>query len=517
VVGDKEFRPVGIATAPDGSLYVTDWVLKDYKLHGKGAIWRVRLKDPVKSGRDSHLTITDAESRRKNIANNRAPQTLRGLLELLNDDDPFMQHTAIDQLREQPQILDEVMRAKLRLSMPQRRGIAVAQQRLGVSDRTIARAPDWLIDSDVVIRLLCAKWIADHRLKQFKKNLNDALGQSDLTAELLEGYLAALARIEDGNPGHRKIRDRLRDMAMDPKTPTRVRLMALRRLPPQYAGLKVTHLERLLDDKTAAVRVEAVRSLAIHRDKRRTKILTTILNDNSRGAAMRSWAINASADSAQQIADSLVNLAAGQDGLLSAEALRALVGVELTAAQKKKLRPLPNQPPDVAALARRVLKQKVADERPERDNTDAWASMLDGPANAEPGRRVFFSKAAGCIKCHTMEGRGAKVGPDLTRIGYTANRNAVLESILQPSKLIAPRFYPTKVVTHLGESHIGIFTHREKGVEVYVDATGNTFRYTHRDIAERTAVKLSLMPDNLVNMLTDQELRDLLAFLMEKR
>ena len=116
-----------------------------------------------------------------------------------------------------------------------------------------------------------------------------------------------------------------------------------------------------------------------------------------------------------------------------------------------------------------------------------------------------------------MEGRGAKVGPDLTRIGYTANRNAVLESILQPSKLIAPRFYPTKVVTHLGESHIGIFTHREKGVEVYVDATGNTFRYTHRDIAERTAVKLSLMPDNLVNMLTDQELRDLLAFLMEKR
>ncbi|HEV2945854.1 MAG TPA: PVC-type heme-binding CxxCH protein, partial [Gemmataceae bacterium] len=43
--GGKDFRPVGLAVAPDGSLYVTDWVLKDYTLHGKGAIWHIRWKD----------------------------------------------------------------------------------------------------------------------------------------------------------------------------------------------------------------------------------------------------------------------------------------------------------------------------------------------------------------------------------------------------------------------------------------------------------------------------------------
>ena len=41
IVGDENFRPVGIACAPDGSLYFTDWVKRDYTLHGKGRIWKI--------------------------------------------------------------------------------------------------------------------------------------------------------------------------------------------------------------------------------------------------------------------------------------------------------------------------------------------------------------------------------------------------------------------------------------------------------------------------------------------
>ena len=43
VVGGDDFRPVGIAAAPDGSLYISDWVDKDYSVHGKGRIWRLRM------------------------------------------------------------------------------------------------------------------------------------------------------------------------------------------------------------------------------------------------------------------------------------------------------------------------------------------------------------------------------------------------------------------------------------------------------------------------------------------
>jgi hypothetical protein len=46
--GGENFRPVGLALAPDGSLYMSDWVDKSYNLHGKGRVWRVSAKNPPK-------------------------------------------------------------------------------------------------------------------------------------------------------------------------------------------------------------------------------------------------------------------------------------------------------------------------------------------------------------------------------------------------------------------------------------------------------------------------------------
>ena len=45
VTGGEDFRPVGIAIAPDGSVFISDWVDKSYELHGKGRIWRLRQAD----------------------------------------------------------------------------------------------------------------------------------------------------------------------------------------------------------------------------------------------------------------------------------------------------------------------------------------------------------------------------------------------------------------------------------------------------------------------------------------
>src|SRR5262249_3804946 len=49
IVGGENFRPVGIALAPDGSLYFTDWVKKDYTLHGQGRVWRILANQPAHS------------------------------------------------------------------------------------------------------------------------------------------------------------------------------------------------------------------------------------------------------------------------------------------------------------------------------------------------------------------------------------------------------------------------------------------------------------------------------------
>jgi putative heme-binding domain-containing protein len=54
ITGDDNFRPVGLAVAPDGSIFVTDWVSKEYQLHGLGRLWRI-------SARNSADTVTAKE------------------------------------------------------------------------------------------------------------------------------------------------------------------------------------------------------------------------------------------------------------------------------------------------------------------------------------------------------------------------------------------------------------------------------------------------------------------------
>ena len=44
VAGGENFRPVGIAVAPDGSLFISDWVDKAYEVHGQGRVWHVTAK-----------------------------------------------------------------------------------------------------------------------------------------------------------------------------------------------------------------------------------------------------------------------------------------------------------------------------------------------------------------------------------------------------------------------------------------------------------------------------------------
>ncbi|MBI4582687.1 MAG: hypothetical protein HY717_01445 [Planctomycetes bacterium] len=45
VQGDDHFRPVGVAVAPDGSIFFSDWVLQDYEVHGQGRIWQLSSRE----------------------------------------------------------------------------------------------------------------------------------------------------------------------------------------------------------------------------------------------------------------------------------------------------------------------------------------------------------------------------------------------------------------------------------------------------------------------------------------
>ena len=118
--------------------------------------------------------------------------------------------------------------------------------------------------------------------------------------------------------------------------------------------------------------------------------------------------------------------------------------------------------------------------------------------------------------CHKLHGEGADVGPDLSLVGRT-DRRWIVESILQPSAVVAPHYQTWKVDTADGRSRTGLLVGTYLDESVYVDAKGEQFKVLAGDTVEATPVRTSIMPDGLLDALTDQEARDLIAFLLSRK
>src|SRR5262249_30528158 len=83
--------------------------------------------------------------------------------------------------------------------------------------------------------------------------------------------------------------------------------------------------------------------------------------------------------------------------------------------------------------------------------------ILSLKGNAERGRELFF-KSAGlqCVTCHRVNGTGAPLGPDLSQVGKKATRGQILESLLEPSKVIEPPYVAYLLETTDGKFYTGL-------------------------------------------------------------
>ena len=133
----------------------------------------------------------------------------------------------------------------------------------------------------------------------------------------------------------------------------------------------------------------------------------------------------------------------------------------------------------------------------------------------EAGRRVFFhTNSAGCFKCHTVGGRGGQVGPDLTVIARTMDRQKLAESILEPSKEISPQFTTWAIETTSGKVLTGMLLGEELNGDLRLgDNTGKIFFVPFKEIETRSPLKTSIMPEKLHELMTPSEFRDLVAYL----
>jgi quinoprotein glucose dehydrogenase len=154
--------------------------------------------------------------------------------------------------------------------------------------------------------------------------------------------------------------------------------------------------------------------------------------------------------------------------------------------------------------------------RSTNDEFTAWAPALLG-GDPDRGKAIFFEKVeVQCSRCHQVKREGGTVGPALDSVGRRLSRQAILESILQPNKVIAPGYESVLLTLKNGQDISGTVK-KETADELVLESLESgvtTVRKT--TIAERRR-SLSAMPEALTAFLTKRELRDLIEYLATLR
>ncbi len=604
VQGGNNFRPVGMCVAPDGSIYITDWVLSNYTLHGKGAIWHIRWKDapnvekdddPVKVIPPPHRVIRSSDPKKAIFSNHRtlresAARKLAGdedgrtflhkfagksasrtsasalnalidagaikaqqLEEMVKKDpshgvneialrelvarrelksgvitykssnrlrwqafsaldlkakirdsnefehffdslispDPFLRHAAISHVGNSGAIGTFNLK-KLR-DPKHREAILLADRSDTSRDSRTGRPTPYLSDPDETVRFLAVKWIADEKLKDYRIDIEKMQAAPNLSVRMVQALATALARIDGKDVNENSLADYFAKRLIDETAPLAQRAMLLRQVPASHKLLTVDVLTKLLKTDNAALQLEAVRALVDHPSTKRHEPLLGVLRDTKAALPIRAFAMNGLTDHAEAI-EVIKTFAGFKASPLREDAIRALIG------------------------AKGAINQHFPEKnRPAFKDLDAWSKRLEGPADAEAGARVFFHpKVGACFKCHRIDGRGADVGPDLSSIGRV-ERRSILESILQPSNTVAPRYQNWYLETADGKTRNGVLIHTQLDEYTYLDAKGDRFKVKTNDIVEQRAIPTSIMPEALVDGVTDQELRDLLAYLQSRK
>ena len=130
------------------------------------------------------------------------------------------------------------------------------------------------------------------------------------------------------------------------------------------------------------------------------------------------------------------------------------------------------------------------------------------PADKQLGRAVF---AKACAQCHTLFAVGGKIGPELTG-SNRANLDYLLSNILDPSALIGKDYIPHVLETSDGRVLTGLVRDETPTALTLITAT-ETLIVPKNEIDSREASKKSMMPEDILKPLSDDEVRGLFAYL----
>jgi putative heme-binding domain-containing protein len=133
------------------------------------------------------------------------------------------------------------------------------------------------------------------------------------------------------------------------------------------------------------------------------------------------------------------------------------------------------------------------------------------------GKAMFA--VANCYDCHRFNGEGGAVGPDLTILSGRFSAHDILESVMEPNKVISDQYAAVNVVTTDGKTMTGRISNYGGGrIVINTDMLDPTalVEVDPKDIEVLETASVSMMPSGLLNTLHEDELLDLFAFLLSR-
>ena len=169
----------------------------------------------------------------------------------------------------------------------------------------------------------------------------------------------------------------------------------------------------------------------------------------------------------------------------------------------------------IRAAAKRELPRPQTAAGHRIEDLDAVLARRGDP---QKGRVVFQRDPNNaCSRCHRVQGAGSWVGPDLSSIGTKYGKRELLYHILNPSGAINFNFVSYAIATNDGRVLSGLVTSEDAGQVVIKTAQGERLVIPADEIEEKRAQNVSIMPDNLVDTISEQDLADLVSFLASLR
>lgn len=133
----------------------------------------------------------------------------------------------------------------------------------------------------------------------------------------------------------------------------------------------------------------------------------------------------------------------------------------------------------------------------------------------EKGRAVFESATARCVNCHMVDGKGGKIGPDLSSL-KGARPELVFHHINAPSDRIHPAYPSFSVALRGGQVTMGVIRAVDKEILEILDTDARSQRVSSFDVTEIRPSSSSIMPSGLAGALGEPAMRDLIAFLTQR-